>query len=272
MSNAIPFVSVLTPTYNRRQFIPIAIELFKAQTYPMERMEWIIVDDGDDPVGDLFEPTTTGLKNVRYVRVNSGKMKIGAKRNMLNDLAKGDICVCWDDDDYYPPERVKKAVNKLRSVKGGAVPIAGASHILLYYTTLDEIYSFGPFMKNHCTNGTMAYWTSYGKENKYDENVNKAEERSFTKEWKTPVLQMEPTDVMLIICHNRNTVDKRSLLDRGAPSLKKLPIKLKSIVKSAKIREFYASLIDDIPLEDETPTPTIQVSELPQSPDQQSSS
>lgn len=266
MSNAFPFVSVLTPTYNRRKFIPIAIELFKAQTYPMNRMEWIIVDDGEEHVGDLF--AASGLTNVRYVRIDSGKMKIGAKRNMLNDLAKGEICVCWDDDDYYPPERVKKAVHKLRSVKGGTTPLAGASRILLYYTALDEIYSFGPFMQNHCTNGTMAYWTSYGKENKYDENADKAEERSFTKEWKTPVLQMDPADVMLVICHNRNTVDKRRVLDRGGPTLKKVSMKLKGIVKSAKIREFYASLVDDIPLEDETPT--IQVSELLPAPDQQS--
>ena len=180
-SNAFPFVSVLTPTYNRRQFIPIAIELFKAQTYPMNRMEWIIIDDGEEAVGDLFDPKITGLTNVRYVRIDTGKMTIGAKRNMLNELATGEICVCWDDDDYYPPDRVKKAVHKLRSVKGGSatIPVAGSSQLYLYYVTLDEIYSIGPYNQSHCTNGTMAYWSSYGKANRYDETVDKAEEASF---------------------------------------------------------------------------------------------
>ena len=51
-------VSVCTPTYNRRYFIPTLIQCFKNQTYPQHLMEWIVVDDGDEPVGDLFK----GLK------------------------------------------------------------------------------------------------------------------------------------------------------------------------------------------------------------------
>jgi glycosyltransferase involved in cell wall biosynthesis len=92
------FISVLTPTYNRRRFLQTAIACFKAQTYPQDRMEWIILDDGTDKVGDLFDPAKTGLKNVRYIALPEGeKLPIGAKRNRLNELAKGEIIVCWDD-------------------------------------------------------------------------------------------------------------------------------------------------------------------------------
>ena len=38
-----PFVSVCTPTYNRRKFIPSCIQCFKDQTYPMELIEWIVI-------------------------------------------------------------------------------------------------------------------------------------------------------------------------------------------------------------------------------------
>ena len=261
MSSAFPFVSVLTPTYNRRRYLQGAIECFKAQTYPMNRMEWIILDDGTDAVGDMF----TGLSNVRYVRVDTGKMTIGAKRNKLTDLAVGDICVCWDDDDYYPPDRVKKAVQRLRSVKDGKknAPIAGASQAMLYYTTLDEIYMIGPFMKNHATNGTMAYWRSYALENRYDEDATKAEERKFTKEWATPLLQMDPRDVMLVICHNENTVSKMAILERPPPGFRKTTLKLKNIVKSETLREMYKSWGEHYALEEEE-TPAIQVSEVPE--------
>ena len=34
--NGKPFVSVCTPTYNRRHFIPFLIQNFQAQTYPKE--------------------------------------------------------------------------------------------------------------------------------------------------------------------------------------------------------------------------------------------
>ena len=63
-----PTVSIVTPTYNRRKFIPFLINCVKKQTYPMELMEWVIVDDGEDCVEDLFKddaplelPTIKGL-------------------------------------------------------------------------------------------------------------------------------------------------------------------------------------------------------------------
>lgn len=239
-----PFVSVLTPTYNRRKFIPAAIACFKSQTYPMDRIEWIILDDGTDKVGDLF--AASGLKNVRYIACPEGvKIPIGAKRNQLNDLAKGEICVCMDDDDYYPPERIRKAVFKLCSVAGRRVPVVGSSLLYLFFTDRDEIWSIGPYNKNHCTNGTMAYWSTYGKENRYEETAEKAEERYFLKDWKTPVLQLQPEDTMLVICHSANTFDKRILLQRKNPGMKLLSTKLKNIVKNKAQREFYLSLAEE---------------------------
>ena len=41
-----PFVSVVTPTYNRKRFIPFLIQCYNSQSYPKDKMEWIIYDDG----------------------------------------------------------------------------------------------------------------------------------------------------------------------------------------------------------------------------------
>ena len=43
-----PFVSICTPTFNRRPFIPYIIKCIENQDYPKEKMEWIImkVDGG----------------------------------------------------------------------------------------------------------------------------------------------------------------------------------------------------------------------------------
>jgi glycosyltransferase involved in cell wall biosynthesis len=237
-----PFVSVLTPTANRRKFIPYAIQMFKAQTYPQASMEWIILDDGTDKVGDLF--AASGLKNVRYVALDE-KLPIGAKRNRINELAKGEICVCWDDDDYYCPDRVRQSVTRLRSAPGGRIPVAGCSHLYLYYTDRKEIWSVGPYNRNHCTNGTMAYWRSYFKTHKYDDKAEKAEERAFMENWTTQVLQQEPEDVMLVICHSKNTFDKRKLLEQKNPSMKKTDFKLKRFVKDKRIIEFYNRLTEE---------------------------
>jgi glycosyltransferase involved in cell wall biosynthesis len=244
-----PMVSVLTPTYNRRKFIPLAIQMFKAQSYPQDRMEWIILDDGTDKVGDLF--AASGLTNVRYHAVDSTtKLPIGAKRNRINELAKGEICVAWDDDDYYPPDRVKNAVGRLRSVSGRRVPVTGSTQMYLYYTDRDEIWNIGPYNPNHCTNGTMAYWRTYFKEHRYDDTAEKAEERVFMDNWRTPVLQLKPEDTMLVICHSKNTFDKRILLEKSNPTMKKLSIKMRRLVKDKKIADFYLSLKDDFKAED----------------------
>ena len=47
------FVSVVTPTYNRRKFIPTLLKCFEDQTYPETHRELIILDDGTDKVADL---------------------------------------------------------------------------------------------------------------------------------------------------------------------------------------------------------------------------
>ena len=43
-ANGKPFVSICTPTYNRRKFIPFLIKCYEQQTYPRQLMEWIVVD------------------------------------------------------------------------------------------------------------------------------------------------------------------------------------------------------------------------------------
>jgi len=242
----LPTVSILTPTADRRKFIPWAIKMFKAQTYPQDRMEWIILDDGADKVADLFSPSACGLTNVRYVALPEGeKLKIGAKRNRLNALAKNEICVAWDDDDFYPPERVKNAVLRLCSAPGRKVPVAGSSQLYLYYADRKEIWTIGPYNPNHCTNGTMAYWRTYTKDHRYDDNAEKAEERAFMDDWKTQVVQMKSDSVMLVICHSRNTFDKRKLLEKHNPTMRKTTMKLKDFIKDKKIIEFYNSLMAD---------------------------
>ena len=235
-----PFISVLTPTYNRRMFIPISIACFKAQTYPMDRIEWIILDDGSDPVEDLF--AASGLTNVRYYREDK-KLPIGAKRNKINELARGEICVCWDDDDYYPPDRIRHAVQKLQGNR--RAPVAGSSEVFLYFSDRDEIWAVGPYNPNHATNGTMAYWRTYFGPHRYDDTAEKAEERQFMDDWKTPVIQIRPEECMLVLCHPYNTFDKRKMLETKNPTMRKQSIKMRTLVKDKMIRDFYFGLAAD---------------------------
>ena len=100
VKKVLPFVSICTPTFNRRQFIPIMFECFRNQTYPKDRMEWIIIDDGTDKIKDLID--AANIPQIKYFPYDT-KMTLGKKRNVMHDKTTGDILVYMDDDDYYPP-------------------------------------------------------------------------------------------------------------------------------------------------------------------------
>ena len=105
MTSELPFVSICTPTFNRRPFITNLIKCVDNQTYPKERMEWIIIDDGTDAIEDLVSKHPLAS----YFKFDK-KMSLGRKRNVMHKKARGSIIVYMDDDDYYPPERVSHAV------------------------------------------------------------------------------------------------------------------------------------------------------------------
>jgi glycosyltransferase involved in cell wall biosynthesis len=205
-----PLVSVLTPTYNRRPFIPWSIKCMKNQDYPKSRIEWIILDDGSDSIEDLVKD----IPFIKYHRYEE-KMNIGKKRNILNKLATGDYIVAWDDDDFYPPGRLSHSVETL--VRNPKATIAGASECYMWYSDIKKIYKVGPYGENHGTNGTMAYTKGYKERHIYDEYVLNAEEGSFTGGFKETMAQLNPKHVILVTSHSMNTFDKRSL--RGGNKL-----------------------------------------------------
>ena len=233
-----PFVSVITPTYNRRRFIPSLIQCFLSQTYPKDRMEWIVLDDGSDRVEDIFSEAKDKLTNFRYLYEDE-KKNIGAKRNRLNRESKGEIIVAMDDDDFYFPERVHAVVQAFK--KNPKYELAGSSEIYMYYSDIKEIYKLGPYHPNHATNGTMAWRRSYASTHLYDEEVTHAEERSYLDNYKHPMLQLDPKKVMLVMSHTENTFDKKKMRDEPNPFVKKTSMKLKDFIRDGELRTFFAS-------------------------------
>lgn len=236
MSTELPFVSVLTPTYNRRRFLANAIACYESQDYPKERMEWIILDDGSDAVGDIFEAASAVVPNIRYVRSAERKL-IGAKRNELHRLARGEILLSWDDDDFYPPERVSHAVEKLQSVPD--VQVAGSSTIYIYFSDVKLIHRLGPFSQRHATNGTMAVRREFALTHFYDETVSHGEEESFLNYFSFPMIQLSPLKVMLVMSHNSNTFDKGQLRDNPRAMSARTELKLHHFIKDEKLREAF---------------------------------
>jgi glycosyltransferase involved in cell wall biosynthesis len=117
-----PLISCIMPTYNRRPFIPHAIEYFLRQDY--EPRELIVVDDGDDQVANLMPEDA----RVRYLPLKR-RLTVGEKRNLACEQARGEIIAHWDDDDWHAPHRLRYQVEHLRKEKA---EVCGIKTLLFY--------------------------------------------------------------------------------------------------------------------------------------------
>ena len=231
----LPFVSVCTPTYNRRPFIEAIKTCFKNQTYPQKRMEWIIIDDGTDKIGELFND----IPNAKYYSYDE-KMPLGKKRNLMHTKAKGDIIVYMDDDDYYPRERVSHAVGEL--MRNPRALCAGSSEIYIHFNHIDKMYQFGPYGPHHATAGTFAFRKELLKTNKYDDSACLAEEKVFLNDYTVPFVQLNPVKTILVFSHEHNTFDKKKLLvNRDEHFVKETNKTVDDFVKEPELKQFFMS-------------------------------
>jgi len=235
-----PFVSVCTPTFNRRPFIPTLIKCFNNQDYPKDKIEWIIIDDGSDKIEDLV----INVPQVKYFKYDS-KMTLGKKRNLMHEKSSGEILVYMDDDDYYPPTRISHAVETLQ--KNPKALCSGSSMLHIYFKHLDKIYQFGPYGPKHATAGTFAFKRDLLKQTKYNEDACLAEEKEFLKDYTIPFVQLDPLKSILVFSHRHNTFDKTKLLVNANPNfVRESKLKINMFIKNYELRDFYVNKIDDL--------------------------
>ena len=234
-----PFVSVCTPTFNRRPFIINLIKCFNHQDYSKDRMEWIIIDDGTDKIFDLVQH----LSNVKYFAYDK-KMPLGEKRNLMHEKAKGSILVYMDDDDYYPPTRVSHAVEKL--LANPQALCAGSSEIYIYFNHVNKMYQFGPYGPNHATAGTFAFKRELLNDHSYENTAALAEEKAFLKNYTVPFVQLDPLQCILVFSHQHNTFDKKKLLNIYNSFIKESSKTVDMFIKENDIKDFYMNKIESL--------------------------
>jgi len=239
MSNK-PFVSLCTPTFNRRPFIPMMVECFKHQDYPKSRMEWIIIDDGSDKIEDLV----ADIPQVKYFKYDE-KMTLGQKRNLMHEKSSGSFIVYIDDDDYYPPERVSHAIETLQN--NPQALCAGSSEMYIYFKHIHKMYQFGPYGPNHATAATFAFRRELLNMTSYEETAALAEEKHFLKNYTIPFVQLNPLKTILVFSHIHNTFDKKILLTQNHdnnPFMKPSDKSIDLFVKQLSAKKFFLDEID----------------------------
>jgi glycosyltransferase involved in cell wall biosynthesis len=97
---SLPTLSVIIPTYNRKVLLREALKSLTRQTYPQDRIEVIVVDDGstDGTAGIAAEAFSFSLRY--FSQSNQGD---AAARNLGARQSQADILVFLDDDILLEP-------------------------------------------------------------------------------------------------------------------------------------------------------------------------
>ncbi len=138
-------VSVILPTYNRRDLVRRAIDSALAQTYP--KTELVVVDDGStDGTREALEPLA-GEGRITYLfQPNSG---VAAARNRGMHEARGGLLAFLDSDDVWQPWKLAVQTAVIRSMPEVALVCSDfaavtpdglqQSYIRSYYPVLDRL-------------------------------------------------------------------------------------------------------------------------------------
>lgn len=170
--------------------------------------KWIVVDNSSYPAHDWSPAKDIPL--VEYHRVYEPH-SIGALRNLCLDYALqsgAEYIVFWDDDDYYPPERIATGVTALKS--NPTADIAASSRMYVLLTKENIFMEVGPYGPLHGTAATYTIRRRYAESNRFPDR-SRGEELGFTKQWTAPMVQLSPESTILVMGHSRNTVDKSQI-------------------------------------------------------------
>lgn len=251
-TTTLPRVSICTPTFNRRPFFPSLARCVRQQTYPLDRIEWVVVDDGTDLVRDLVEdlardPTFCAVKYVALEPGPRDPMPLGQKRNRMHAHCTGDILVYMDDDDYYPPTRVAHAVETL--LAHPEAMLAGASMMYHFFTRTQKLYRCGPYGDQHATAATFAFRRELLERTRFDDGDYMGEEKAFRR-YAGPVVQLDPAQTIVVCVHAQNSQNKQHMLDNPAQfrlsevSPEETRALLDACMPDAALRAFYTAGVD----------------------------
>jgi hypothetical protein len=201
----LPNVSIVCVTRDRRVFMPVLKYSYMIQSYPEEKMELVIIDDGDDPIED----TLIGVPNVVYVRLDE-KKTIGEKRNIGISKAMYDVIAFMDDDDVYPNNSIIERVAmmlKTPSKECGFCSVIPCYDIMKYSSFMN-IPPLTLSMSERVSEATLIFTRSFWEARKFGD-VQIAEGDAFIRGREHMCREISPQEVIVSLVHSKNTSSRK---------------------------------------------------------------
>ncbi len=202
LPGALPLVSCIMPTRDRRPFVARAVRQFLAQDYG--NRELIVVDDGADSIADLLPSD----ERVRLIRP-SRRLTVGAKRNLACDAARGDLILHWDDDDWMADWRVRYQADAL--LRQGA-DVCGLASLYFYEPGSGRAwrYVYRDRTRSWLAGGTLCYRKAIWRAHPFAE-INEGEDTRFVWGLRgARFLALDDLTFYVATVHGGNTSRKRT--------------------------------------------------------------
>ena len=133
-----PRVSIVIPTYNEEKIIQPKLENILSSTYPLEKIEVIIVDCSTDRTPDIVRNFQFLYSNIKLVR-EQFRGGIARALNKAFNLAGGEIIVKTDCDSILAKDSISHLVANFADPKVGA---ATGKQVVLNKEKTEENYRF----------------------------------------------------------------------------------------------------------------------------------
>ena len=201
--NDLPNITVITPTYNRRNLFYIALNNMTTTSYPKNKITWIILDDSDDEklkVDDIIPRSN----KIKHVKLTDKHYTVAEKRNIGASMSQTSIILHMDDDDYYPANSFIARVKLL--LKYPDIGCVGSSKVGVYdiIKNKSSMSSDGPLT---LAEASMGYTKEFWLRQKFDNNATTGEYVSFIRGRFDKIMDMPFTFNIFAITHSSNLTD-----------------------------------------------------------------
>jgi len=211
-----PPISIVTLLYNRKRFFDPACHNIMISDYPHDKIEWVIVEDSDDPaesaINDVI-PVAANSKTIQIVYVPlTQKMSVSAKRNLGVERAKNTIVLMMDDDDHYPDTSFRRRVAWL-TLHPWAPKVVCATTIACYDLVKGisavNVPPLGLPLGQRISEATLTFRKTWWETNRFPEAVQVGEGEGLITGREQDVLEIPPQQVIVAFSHGKNTSSRR---------------------------------------------------------------
>lgn len=209
-----PKVAIVTLTHRRREWWRNMVQNVLKQSWPVSRMEWIIVDDSppDERMTEVIEELQgrAAALRVSYVELEGDGWTIGEKRNRGCAAASADVSVfvMMDDDDHYPGDSVSVRASWLTT----GASIVYCSVLPMYdcrrYVSAINVPPLWESPAARVSEASLAFTREAWTTRPFPE-VSVAEGEGFVAGREAQCVEIPPAGVIVSIIHGGNSTSRR---------------------------------------------------------------